>query len=97
MIERYNWLCHGYCLMDDHYHLLLETPQSNLSLGMRHLNGLYTQGYNRRPRRVGHLFQGRFKAILVEKGSSPARAMSLCGLESHPGKSGPASATVRLE
>ena len=67
VVDRYGWLCHAYCLMDNHYHLLLETPKPNLSQGMRQLNGLYTQAYNRRHRRVGHLLQGRFKAILVEK------------------------------
>lgn len=64
---RYNWLCHAYCLMDNHYHLLLETPDPNLSLGMRQLNGVYTQSFNRQHLRVGHVFQGRFKSILVEK------------------------------
>jgi len=53
--------------MDNHYHLLLETPQPNLSQGMRQLNGRYTQAVNRRHQRVGHLLQGRFTAILVEK------------------------------
>jgi putative transposase len=67
--ERYNWLCHAYCLMDNHYHLLIETPDANLSKGMRQLNGVYTQTYNRSHVKVGHLFQGRFKAILVEKDS----------------------------
>lgn len=67
VLDRYGWLCHAYCLMDNHYHLLIETPKPNLSLGMRQLNGRYTQIYNRRHTRVGHLFQGRFTAILVEK------------------------------
>ena len=67
VVDRYGWLCHTYCLMDNHYHLLIETPKPNLSQGMRQLNGLYTQAYNRRHHRVGHLFQGRFKAVLVEK------------------------------
>jgi putative transposase len=67
VVKKYNWLCHGYCLMDNHYHLLIETPDGNLSRGMRQLNGVYTQVYNRRHRKVGHIFQGRFKAILVEK------------------------------
>jgi REP element-mobilizing transposase RayT len=69
VIDRFGWLCHAYCLMDNHYHLLLETPQPTLSRGMRQLNGRYTQAFNRRHRRVGHLFQGRFTAILVEKES----------------------------
>jgi len=53
--------------MGNHYHLLVETPDSNLSRGMRYLNGVYTQRFNRTHSHVGHLFQGRFKAILVEK------------------------------
>ncbi|MBS0299328.1 MAG: transposase [Proteobacteria bacterium] len=63
----HNWLCHGYCLMDNHYHLIIETPDGNLSKGMRQLNGVYTQASNRRHGRSGHLFQGRYKAILVDK------------------------------
>ncbi len=63
----YNWVCHAYCLMSNHYHLLIETPDANLSMGMRQLNGVYTQTFNRRHGRVGHVFQGRYKAILVEK------------------------------
>ena len=63
----YNWQIHAYCLMDNHYHLLIETPDGNLSRGMRQLNGLYTQTSNRSHDRVGHVFQGRFKAILVQK------------------------------
>src|SRR5713226_6360530 len=69
VVERFGWRCHAYCLMDNHFHLLIETPQPNLSLGMRQLNGVYTQRFNRRHKRVGHLFQGRFKAILVERDS----------------------------
>lgn len=65
--ERFNWQCHAYCLMSNHYHLLLETPDANLSAGMRQLNGVYTQTFNRNHTRVGHVFQGRYKAILVEK------------------------------
>jgi putative transposase len=64
---RFNWLCHAYCLMSNHYHLLVETPEANLSKGMRQLNGVYTQYVNRRHARVGHLFQGRFRGILVQK------------------------------
>ena len=66
-VERYNWVCHAYCLMNNHYHLLIETPDANLSIGMRQLNGVYTQYFNRSNDSVGHLFQGRFKSILVEK------------------------------
>lgn len=69
VIERYNWICHAYCLMDNHYHLLIETPEGNLSKGMRQLNGVYTQRFNRSHGRVGHVFQGRFKAILLDRES----------------------------
>jgi len=65
--RRHNWLIHAYCLMTNHYHLIVETPDGNLSKGMRHLNGVYTQRFNRHHGVVGHLFQGRYKAILVQK------------------------------
>jgi REP element-mobilizing transposase RayT len=67
--KRYNWICHAYCLMNNHYHLIIETPDGNLSAGMRQLNGVYTQAFNKRHKRVGHLFQGRYKAILIQKDS----------------------------
>ncbi len=67
--DRFNWLCHAYCLMTNHYHLVVETPEGNLSKGMRQLNGVFTQASNRRHARTGHLFQGRFKGILVDKES----------------------------
>lgn len=66
-IETHNLICHGYCLMDDHFHLLLETPDANLSIAMRDLNGNYSQSFNVRHNRVGHLFQGRYKSFVVEK------------------------------
>ena len=64
---RYNWLCHAYCLMDNHFHIVVETVGGNLSAGMRQLNGVYTQWHNRAHGRVGHVFQGRFKAIMVQR------------------------------
>lgn len=67
VVDKYNWLCHSYCLMDNHYHGLIETPDPNLARGMRQLNGMYTQKFNRRHNRVGHVFQGRYKSIVVEK------------------------------
>lgn len=66
-IHRYDWYCHAYCLMDNHYHLLIETSKPTLSKGMKYLNGTYTQYFNRQHQRVGHVLQGRFKAILVQK------------------------------
>lgn len=67
--KRYHWLCHAYCLMDNHYHLLIETPDGNLAIGMRQLNGVYTQLFNKLHERTGHLFQGRYKSILIQKDS----------------------------
>lgn len=64
---RFSWSVYAYCLMTNHYHLFLETRVANLSRGMRQLNGVYTQGFNRRHGRTGHVFEGRFKAVLVEK------------------------------
>ena len=67
--ERFNWAIHSWCQMSNHYHLLIETSEGNLSAGMRQLNGVYTQAHNRRHQRVGHVFQGRYKAILVDRDS----------------------------
>ena len=66
---RFNWVVHAYCQMTNHYHFLVETPDGGLSKGMRQLNGLYTQRFNRHHEMVGHLFQGRYKAILIQKDS----------------------------
>ena len=65
--ERYGAVIHTYCLMGNHYHLLLETPRGNLSQIIHHINGAYTTYFNVKRDRSGHLFQGRFKGILVEK------------------------------
>ena len=66
-VKDFHLRLHGYVLMSNHYHLLVETPRGGLSRALRYLNGVYTQAFNRRHRRVGHLFQGRYKAILVDK------------------------------
>ena len=66
-VTRQRWVLHAFCLMGNHYHLLFETPHPNLSRGMHQLNGVYSQCFNRRHERVGHVFQGRFTAILVER------------------------------
>lgn len=89
--NRYRLLCHAYCLMGNHYHLLLETPKANLSAAMRQLNGVYAQHFNRRHERPGHVTEGRFHARLVDRDAyllevcryivlNPVRA----GLVSHP-------------
>ncbi len=101
-VARLDWICHAYCLMDNHYHLLIETPEGHVSRGMRQLNGVFTQRMNRRHGRVGHLFQGRFKAILVERESyllelcryivlNPIRAGMVTQLERYPWSSYPAT------
>lgn len=66
-VEHQGWRLYAYCLMGNHYHLLVETPEGNLVAGMRRLNGVYTQAFNRRHGRVGHVLQGRYKSILVDK------------------------------
>lgn len=69
VVSRFHLLLHAYCLMDNHFHLVVETPEANLSKAMRQLNGVYTQAFNRRHGRVGHVLQGRFKAIVVDRDS----------------------------
>ena len=73
--ERFDAQALAYCLMGNHYHLVLHTRSANLSRLMRHLNGVYTQRFNQRHGLVGHLFQGRFKAILVDR---DAYLLALC-------------------
>jgi len=67
VVKREKWVCYAYCLMDNHYHLLIETTRPNLSRGMRELNGVYAQKLNYIRDSVGHVFQSRYKSILVEK------------------------------
>lgn len=67
VVERYHILCHAYCLMGNHYHLLVETPDANLSRAIRQLNGVYSQRFNRRHDRTGHLLGGRFHAVVVRR------------------------------
>ena len=66
-IETYGWRLHAFVLMANHDHLFVETPEANLAAGMQYLNGSYTSYFNRRHRRVGHLFQGRFRGHLIEE------------------------------
>lgn len=69
VVERFGWLCHAYCLMDNHYHLVAETPLPNLPSGMRQLNGLFAQSFNLRHNRCGHVFQARYRSLLIERDS----------------------------
>jgi REP element-mobilizing transposase RayT len=68
-VARSRWILHDYCLMGNHYHLAIETPECTLSIGMHHLLGRYVQRFNKRHGRRGHLFQERFKNVLVEEES----------------------------
>jgi REP element-mobilizing transposase RayT len=92
VVKRYGWILHGWVLMPNHYHLVVETPQPTLSAGMMQLGAVYTQAFNRRWNRAGHLFQGRFFSLHVQREShllellrytalNPVRA----GLASAPG------------
>jgi len=67
VIIKFNWICYAYCLMGNHYHLLIETPDANLASGMKYLNQLYSQHFNWKYSRVGSVLQGRYKAWLIEK------------------------------
>jgi len=64
--QRYAAIIHIYCLMDNHYHLPIETPSGNLAQIKQHINGAYTTYFNVKRKRSGHLFQGRYRSILVE-------------------------------
>lgn len=67
--ERFGIRCYAYCLMYNHYHVVLDTPRGNLSAVMRHINGVYTQASNRRHQRTGHVFEGRFRSIVIDRES----------------------------
>ncbi|MDX6474012.1 MAG: REP-associated tyrosine transposase [Gaiellaceae bacterium] len=91
VVERFEWLCHGFCLMPNHYHLLLETPEPNLARGMQVLNLAYARSFNWRYARPGHVFQGPYRSPLVRR---EAHLVELCryivlnpvraGLVAHP-------------
>jgi putative transposase len=63
---RFRWICHAYCLMSTHYHVVLEATRQDLSLGMRQLNGSHARRFNRRHERRGHLFESRFSAFVIQ-------------------------------
>jgi putative transposase len=69
VVERFGWIVYAYCLMRNHYHLVVETPRANLSRAMGQLNSQYARYFNRRSGRCGHVFQARFRSILVERES----------------------------
>jgi putative transposase len=78
VVPNFNWAVHAYCLMDNHYHLLIETPDGNLSKGMRQLNGVYTQRFNRQYGRVGHVFQRSLQGGHRAEGVVPLGTGPLC-------------------
>ena len=99
-VETYGWRLHAFVLMRNHEHLFLETPEPNLSAGMQYLNGSCTSYFNRRHRRVGHLFQGRFRGHLIEEQGdfmevsryihlNPVRAKAVARPEEYPYSSYP--------
>lgn len=67
VVERRKWICHAYCLMGNHYHLMVETTEANLSRGMQHLNSSYSQRFNRKHKQCGHVLQGRFFGLLIQR------------------------------
>ena len=100
-VKRFSLIIHTYCLMTNHYHLLIETPQANLSVAIQWLNVSYAAYYNRKHRRRGHLFQGRYKAILIDADEylgqlsryihlNPVRAGMVTAAERYPWSSYPA-------
>jgi REP element-mobilizing transposase RayT len=94
--ERYGAAIHVWCLMSNHYHLLMETPAGNLSQIMRHINGAYTNYFNTKRKRAGHLFQGRYKAILVDRDAYALELSRYIHLKSSAGGDAPATRGVRL-
>lgn len=68
VIKIHGWICYAFCLMDNHYHLVIQTPHGNLAKGMRDLNGIYTQLFNTTHQTTGHILEGRYKAFVIEKG-----------------------------
>jgi REP element-mobilizing transposase RayT len=74
--EAYGWTLHAYCLLPNHYHLILEATQRNLSIGMQRLNGRYAQRFNQRYDRVGHVFQNRFGSYVIETEEHFERAIA---------------------
>ncbi len=75
VVERFDWRCHGFCLMPNHFHLLIETPEPNRGAGMQVLNLSYARWFNWRHRRVGHVFQGPYGLVHVTR---DAHLMELC-------------------
>ena len=80
------WHVHAWCLMGNHYHMVIGMSDGNLSKGMRQLNTVYTQTFNKRQQRVGHVFSGKYKALLIEKRELSPAGFKICGSKSRQGK-----------
>lgn len=100
--EQFKWRCYAYCQMGNHFHLLIETPEPSLSRGMRQLNGVYAQRFNRRHAKCGHVLQGRYHAVIVDQHSylleliryvvlNPVRARVVPSVDQWPWSSYPAT------
>ena len=91
------WQVHAYCLMSNHFHLVVETPQPNLVAGMKWFLGTYTSRYNRRHKEFGHLFSGRYKSLVVD-GSATGYLKSVCDyVHLNPIRAGLLKQNQRLE
>jgi putative transposase len=95
--HRTGWKIHAYVLMSNHYHWLLETPQPNLVAGMRWFQSCFTARYNRRHRRCGHLFQGRYKAALIDAESNGYFAAVADYIHLNPARAGLLGRRGRLQ
>src|SRR2546423_1159235 len=91
------WEVHAYCLMGNHFHLVVETPQPNLALGMKWLLGTYTQRFNRRHRHWGHLFGGRYKAQLIDSRSRDYLRRACDYVHLNPVRAGIVASNKKLE
>ena len=91
------WQVHAYCLMSNHWHAVIETPQANLSVGMHWLLGTYTQSFNRRHRQWGHLFGGRYKAQVIDERSEGYLAQACNYVHLNPKRAGLMKSGARLE
>ena len=91
------WQVHAYCLMSNHFHAVVETPQPNLAVGMRWLLGTYTQSFNRRHRQWGHLFGGRYKAQLIDERSAGYLVQACNYVHLNPKRAGLVGKEARLE
>jgi REP element-mobilizing transposase RayT len=84
--DLYEWTLHAWCLLPNHYHLVVETTQGELTDGMHKLNGRYAQRFNRRYDRVGHVFQNRFSSYVIESEEHLHRALAY--VQANPVKAG---------